>query len=236
MRWFVLIKVWSVIHSFFLLFDVITKCICIYFPFVQEVLHDRKVLKFVWIFSILASIILVILEFSFVHDIETTTIYKCTQHQWKERQQARYFTNFIFIITIIAHVCLQLKIKQDQLGRTDPFFDNWSLVSLISFIVIILSVMTWVQPTIENVTIRIFLQISFVDFFVIRLLCKLNKPLIAFRNVSCGQNVSCNMYSVNIWWNKHELYLLTYVSTYQEPDITIFRESYNNLTAPWLFL
>ena len=95
----------------FLLFNVLIKYVCIYHSSIQEMIPDSKIIKTIWIFSIILSLILVITEFTFIHELQTSAIYKCLQHQWSAKQEARYFVNLIFVLTIVIYLYLQIRIK-----------------------------------------------------------------------------------------------------------------------------
>ena len=65
----------------FLLFNVLIKYVCIYHSSIQEMIPDSKVIKTIWLFSIILSLILVITEFEFIHELQTSGIYNCLRHQ-----------------------------------------------------------------------------------------------------------------------------------------------------------
>ena len=65
----------------FLLFNVLIKYVCIYHSSIQEMIPDSKVIKTIWMFSIILSLILVITEFKFIHELQTSGIYNCLRHQ-----------------------------------------------------------------------------------------------------------------------------------------------------------
>ena len=67
------INIITLIHVFFLLFNVIIKYVCIYFSSIQELVQDNKVIKIIWIFSTISSIILVGMEFFFIRDVQSST-------------------------------------------------------------------------------------------------------------------------------------------------------------------
>ena len=95
----------------FLLFNVLIKYVCIYHSSIQEMIPDSKIIKTIWIFSIILSLILVITEFKFIHEFQTSLIYNVLRHQWKEKQEARYFVNLIFVLIILIYLYLQIRIK-----------------------------------------------------------------------------------------------------------------------------
>ena len=95
----------------FLLFNVLIKYVCIYHSSIQEMIPDGKIIKTIWIFSTILSLILVITEFTFVHKLQTSGIYNCLRHQWSAKQEARYFVNLIFLLIISIYLYLQIRIK-----------------------------------------------------------------------------------------------------------------------------
>ena len=95
----------------FLLFNVLIKYVCIYHSSIQEMIPDSKIIKTIWIFSIILSLILVITEFKFIHEVQTSLIYNCLRHQWRAKQEARYFVNLIFVLIIFIYLYLQIRIK-----------------------------------------------------------------------------------------------------------------------------
>ena len=144
-----------------------------------------------WIFATVSSIILVILEFLFIHDIKTTTVYNCLQNKMDERQQARYFTNLILVLTICLHICLQIKIKNDHSKSTDPFFDICLIFQFVIFFMTVVFVYNFVKPNIRNVPIRGLLQITFVDCCIIRLLRKSRNSIMSRNMKKAWLNVAC---------------------------------------------
>ena len=56
----------------FLLFNVLIKYVCIYHSSIQEMIPDSKIIKTIWIFSTILSLILVITELSFIHELQTS--------------------------------------------------------------------------------------------------------------------------------------------------------------------
>ena len=95
----------------FLLFNVLIKYVCIYHSSIQEMIPDSKIIKTIWIFSIILSLILVITEFKFIHEPQTSLIYNCLRHQWGAKQEARYFVNLIFVLIVVIYLYLQIRIK-----------------------------------------------------------------------------------------------------------------------------
>ena len=99
------------VDVFFLFFNVFIKYVCIYHSSIQEMIPDSKIIKTIWIFSIILSLILVITEFKFIHEFQTSLIYNVLRHQWREKQEARYFVNLIFVLIILIYLYLQIRIK-----------------------------------------------------------------------------------------------------------------------------
>ena len=95
----------------FLLFNVLIKYVCIYHSSIQEMIPDSKIIKTIWIFSTILSLILVITEFTFIHEVQTSGFYNGLRHQWRAKQQARYFANLIFVFIIFIYLYLQIRIK-----------------------------------------------------------------------------------------------------------------------------
>ena len=95
----------------FLLFNVLIKYVCIFHSSIQELIPDSKIIRTIWIFSIILSLILVITELTFIHELQTSAIYNSLRHQWKAKQEARYFANLIFVLIIFIYLYLQIRIK-----------------------------------------------------------------------------------------------------------------------------
>ena len=89
------------------------KYVCVYYACFQEMVQDYKVMKILWIFSIPTSAILVFLEFFFIHEIESMTLYKGLRHQWSANQEARYFVNVVFLLTILTYIFLQIRLLDE---------------------------------------------------------------------------------------------------------------------------
>ena len=95
----------------FLLFNVLIKYVCIFHSSVLEMIPDSKIIRTIWIFSTIISLILVITEFTFINELQTSRVYNCLQHQWSAKQEARYFINLIFVLIIFIYLYLQIRIK-----------------------------------------------------------------------------------------------------------------------------
>ena len=65
------ISLLALFHTFFLLLTVLTKFVCVFYSRFQELLQDDKVIRTMWIFVFIASTMLVLVEFLFIHDIQT---------------------------------------------------------------------------------------------------------------------------------------------------------------------
>ena len=87
-------------------------------------MKTTKVMKILWIFSIPTSAILVFLEFFFIHDIKSTTTFKGLRHQWSANQEARYFVNVVFLLTVLTYVFLQIRL----LDEIRSFCGDWGWV------------------------------------------------------------------------------------------------------------
>merc|ERR1712051_87225 len=95
----------------FLLFNVLIKYVCIFHSSIQELIPDSKIIRTIWIFSIILSLFLVITELTFIHELQTSAIYNSLRHQWSAKQEARYFANLIFVLIIFIYLYLQIRIK-----------------------------------------------------------------------------------------------------------------------------
>ena len=95
----------------FLLFNVLIKYVCIYHSGIQEMIPDSKIIKTIWMFSTILSLILVLTEYAFIREIESSLIYNCLRHEWSGKQEARYFVNLIFFLIVSMYIYLQIRIK-----------------------------------------------------------------------------------------------------------------------------
>ena len=67
----------ALFHTFFLLFTVLTKYGCVFYSSYQEMLpEDSKVIKSMWIFTIIASTFLILLEFTLINDFQDMNMFK----------------------------------------------------------------------------------------------------------------------------------------------------------------
>ena len=163
----------SLVHTFFLFFNVLIKYIGIYFSSILETVEDNRVIKMTWIFIMTSSLGCLAMEYTFIHDIQSMNIYNILQHNLSEPQVARIFVNLIFILTVIMYIYLQIKIKIDlQTANNDFFFDFVTSLGYISFYVVYFNLAVIFEPIIENIVIRVILQWSLVDFFLLRLIWK----------------------------------------------------------------
>ena len=80
---------------------------------------------------------------------------------------------------MILYLWFQVKIKVQQRINSDPFFDIYNCMGYFSYFAIYGFFMLYQPPTIAFSSTRMFLQISFVDVFLIRLICK--SPLFSGR-------------------------------------------------------
>ena len=106
----VIINIVTLTHTFFLLFNVLTKYVCIFFSWCQEMVQDHKVIHLIWIFSMLASTILIFMEFTFIHDVKSMIVYNTLRQNCNEKQEPRYFVYVVFCITILLYTFLQIKV------------------------------------------------------------------------------------------------------------------------------
>ena len=72
----IIISYVTLCHMLFLLLNVLTKYVCVFYSTYQEMVQDSKVIKTMWIFVIVASTTFVPLEFIFAHDIQSMNTYK----------------------------------------------------------------------------------------------------------------------------------------------------------------
>ena len=99
------------VDVFFLFFNVFIKYICIYHSSIQEMIPDSKIIKTIWMFSTILSLFLVMTEYTFIREIESSLIYNCLRHEWSGKQEARYFVNLIFFVIVFIYLYLQIRIK-----------------------------------------------------------------------------------------------------------------------------
>ena len=92
MAFTIVISYLTLFHMLFLLFNVLTKYVCVFYSVYQEMLQDSKVIQTIWIFIIIASTLFVILEFIFVHDIQSMNTYK--ELKVSETANCNYLTDF----------------------------------------------------------------------------------------------------------------------------------------------
>ena len=107
----VIINIVTLTHTFFLLFNVLIKFVCIFFSWCQEMIQDHKVINGIWIFSLLSSTILIFLEFTFIHDIKSMITYNTLRQNCIDyKQEPRYFVNVVFGVTALLYTFLQIKV------------------------------------------------------------------------------------------------------------------------------
>ena len=99
------------VDVFFLFFNVFIKYVCIYHSSIQEMIPDSKIIKTIWMFSTILSLFLVMTEYTFIREIESSLIYNCLRHEWSGKQEARYFVNLIFFVIVFIYLYLQIRIK-----------------------------------------------------------------------------------------------------------------------------
>ena len=125
----VIINIVTLTHTFFLLFNVLTKYVCIFFSWCQEMIQDHKVINGIWIFSLLSSTILIFMEFTFIHDIKSMIAYNTLRKNCIDyKQEPRYFVNVVFGVTLLLYTFLQIKVV-----RLAEFYTFAQLTSLFCF-------------------------------------------------------------------------------------------------------
>ena len=139
----------------------------------HERVQDYKILKILWIFSTFVSMFLISLEYVFIHDIQSMTVYSGLRHHWDAKQQPIFYVNIVFILTILMYIYLQIRIKLDHSDTTHHFFDAITSFGYVGFYIFLAALLlSGIKPTVENAAIRLTLQISFVNFFLFRLCWK----------------------------------------------------------------
>ena len=74
---FTIVIIYSALfHALFLLLNVLTKYVCVFYSPYQEMLQDSKVIKTMWSVVIIVSTTFVIFEFIFIHDFQSMNTYK----------------------------------------------------------------------------------------------------------------------------------------------------------------
>ena len=74
---FTIVIIYSALfHALFLLFNVLTKYVCVFYSPYQEMLQDSKVIKTMWSVVIIVSTTFVTFEFIFIHDFQSMNTYK----------------------------------------------------------------------------------------------------------------------------------------------------------------
>ena len=188
-------------HTLFLLLNVLTKYVCVFYSTYQEMVQDSQVIKTMWIFVIVASTTFVPLEFIFAHEIQSMNTYKelkvsemlnrifltaftkkinywyltfdfSKQLNWSAKQEDGYFLRYIFLLTVISYICLELKIKITQRLNFDPFFDFYNCLGYFLFFIVYGVFVLYNEPIIESLPTRAFLQITFADIVLMRLILK----------------------------------------------------------------
>ena len=94
------------------------------------------------------------------------------QLDWNAKQEDGYFLRYILGLTVFFYICLEVKIKIQQRLNFDPFFDFYNCLGYFLFTVLYGVFVHYNEPIIESVPARIFLQITFADMFLIRLIWK----------------------------------------------------------------
>ena len=83
-----------------------------------------------------------------------------------------YFLNYINGLTLISYICLEVKIKIKHRRNFDPFFDFYNCLGYFLYFVVYGVFVVYNEPIIQSGPSRIFLQVTLVDIFLIRLIWK----------------------------------------------------------------
>ena len=94
------------------------------------------------------------------------------QLDWYAKQEDGYFLKYIIGLTVISYICLEVKIKIQHRLNFDPFFDFYNCLGYFLYFVVYGVFVLYNEPIIESAPTRIFLQVTFVDIFLIRLIWK----------------------------------------------------------------
>ena len=98
---------------------------------------------------------------------------------WEAKQQDGYFLKYIIGLTVFLYIWFQVKIQIQQRVDGDPFFDLYNCIGYFSYFAVYGFFLLYHPPTIASTSTRMFLQITFVDIFLVRLIYK--SPLFSGR-------------------------------------------------------
>ena len=188
----IIISYVTLCHMLFLLLNVLTKYVCVFYSTYQEMVQDSTVIKTMWIFVIVASTTFVPLEFIFAHNVQSLNTYNelkvseilnrniltlnqfdfSKQLNWNAKQEDGYFLRYIFVLIVISYIYLELKIKIKQRLNFDPFFDFYNCLGYFLFFIVYGVFVLYNEPIIKSLPTRAFLQITFADIVLMRLILK----------------------------------------------------------------
>ena len=89
-----------------------------------------------------------------------------------DKQEDGHFLKYIIGLTMLFYILLQMKIKIHQRMNFDPFFDYCNCLGYVMYFIVYGVFVLSREPTIASLPTRMFLQITFVDIFLIRLIWK----------------------------------------------------------------
>ena len=94
------------------------------------------------------------------------------QLDWNAKQEDGYFLKYIIGLTVISYICLQVKIKIQHRLNFDPFFDFYNCLGYFLYFVVYGVFVLYNEPIIKSLPTRAFLQITFCDIVLMRLILK----------------------------------------------------------------
>ena len=80
--------------------------------------------------------------------------------------------NYINGLTLISYIYLGVKIKIQHRLNFDPFFDFYNCLGYFLFFIVYGVFVLYNEPIIESLPTRAFLQITFADIVLMRLILK----------------------------------------------------------------
>ena len=91
-------------------------------------------------------------------------------------QEDGYFLKFIICLTVLLYILFQVKTKNQQQERSeDHFFDFYNCIGYVAYLIIYGFFVLYNPSTVASLPTRMFLQITFVDIFLIRLIWKCHR-------------------------------------------------------------
>ena len=94
------------------------------------------------------------------------------QLDWTAKQEDGYFMNYINGLTMISYIYLGVKIKIQHRLNFDPFFDFYNCLGYFLFFIVYGVFVLYNEPIIKSLPTRAFLQITFADIVLMRLILK----------------------------------------------------------------